>query len=67
MSALEGLETGLACRAMLAGAVTPRAVSESSARELLLMVSITDCKSVFNAVHRIGKAASEKRLMVDLC
>ena len=68
MSALEGIEQAMAFRAMLAGALYKNGVSEATSRSVLPVVAVTDCKSVFDAVHRLGgpKAPSEKRLMVDL-
>ena len=70
MSALEGIEEAMALRAMLNGAMngTKHAVREVSSRELMPIVAVTDCKSVFDAVHRIGgpRAPSEKRLIIDL-
>ena len=68
MSALEGIEHALAFRAMLAGAVCADGVSEKASRELLPVVAVTDCKSVYDSVHRIGgpRSPSEKRLMIDL-
>ena len=57
----------IAFRAMLAGALYERGVSEAVSRSVPL-VAITDCKSVYDAVHRLGgpKAPAKKRLIVDL-
>ena len=68
MSALEGFEDALAFRSLLAGALHPGGVGEGPARKLLPVVALTDCKSVFDAVHRVGgpRAPTEKRLVVDL-
>ena len=70
MSSLEGWEDALCLRSFIAGALhgRPRGVSEAEARELFPVVSLTDCKSVYDNVHRVGgpKAPSEKRLVVDL-
>ena len=68
MSALEGFEDALAFRSLLAGALNPGDVGEGRARELLPVVALTDCKSVYDAVHRVGgpRAPTEKRLVVDL-
>ena len=37
-------------------------------KKKLPIVSVTDCKSLFDSVHRVGgpRAPSEKRLLVDL-
>ena len=45
----------------------PAAGRENVARSLFPIVSLTDCKSVYDNVHRVGgpKAPSEKRLVVD--
>ena len=70
MSALEGIEEAMAMRAMLNGAMNGNrdAVRETSSRELMPIIAATDCKSVYDAVHRLGgpRAPSEKRLMIDL-
>ena len=70
MSALEGVEEAMALRAMLNGAMngSRQAVFEKSSRELMPIIAITDCKSVFDAVHRLGgpRAPAEKRLIIDL-
>ena len=43
-------------------------LSKVEVRELFPVVTLTDCKSVFDNVHRVGEpnAPSEKRLVVDL-
>ena len=58
----------LAFRSLLAGALSPGDVGEGRARKVLPVVALTDCKSVFDAVHRVGgpRAPTEKRLVVDL-
>ena len=70
MAGLEGWEDGLAFRSTLSAAINadPRALQEEEARKVMPLVSITDCKSVYDNVHRIGspKAPSEKRLIVDV-
>ena len=68
MAALEGWEDALAFRAMMSGMFSPHGVFEGEARRLMPIVSITDCKSVYDAVHRIAgpRAPSEKRLLIDL-
>ena len=68
MASLEGWEDAIAFRAMLAGSLAGEPLCEDSVREVMPIVSITDCKSLFDSVHRVGgpKASSEKRLMIDL-
>ena len=70
MAGLEGWEEGLAFRSFLAAALSGdrEAGREESARALFPIVSLTDCKSVFDNVHRTGgpKAPTEKRLVVDI-
>eukprot|EP00435_Cladocopium_sp_Y103_P026720 s1126_g6.t1 len=68
MASLEGWEDAIAFRAMLAGSLRGEPLSEESVRGVVPIVSLTDCKSLFDSVHRIGgpKAPSEKRLMIDL-
>eukprot|EP00435_Cladocopium_sp_Y103_P030110 s1767_g7.t1 len=67
---LEGWEEGIAFRSFLAAALSPDrgAGQEHTARALFPMVSLTDCKSVYDNVHRTGgpKAPTEKRLVVDI-
>ena len=66
MAALEGWEAGIAFRAMLRGCFDGRHLPES--QSWFPIVSMTDCKSLYDAVHRVGgpRAPSEKRVMVDL-
>eukprot|EP00435_Cladocopium_sp_Y103_P070748 s785_g36.t1 len=68
MAALGGWEDALAFRSYVSCAVDPEAAGEDQARELFPIVSLTDCKSLYDNVHRIGgpRAPSEKRLVVDL-
>lgn len=70
MAALEGWEEGLAFRSYVACAPSraPAAAKEDVARETFPIVSLTDCKSLYDNIHRIGgpRAPNEKRLIVDL-
>ena len=68
MASLEGWEDAIAFRAMLAGSLRGEPLSEDAVRGVVPIISLTDCKSLFDSVHRIGgpKAPSEKRLMIDL-
>ncbi len=45
-----------------------RGISEGISRELLPVVSLTDCKSVYDNVHRVAgpRAPTEKRLVIDI-
>ena len=66
MAALEGWEASIAFRAMLRGCFD--ASHSPEAQSWFPIVSMTDCKSLYDAVHRVGgpRAPSEKRLMIDL-
>ena len=70
MAALEGWEEALAFRSYVACALSPAptAAREEVARELFPIASLTDCKSLFDNIHRVGgpRAPNEKRLIVDL-
>ena len=61
MAALEGWESAIAFRAVLLGCFP-------GLERKTPIISLTDCKSLYDSVHRIGgpRAPSEKRLMVDL-
>ena len=68
MAALEGWEDGLAFRAMLTGSLHRDGLQEDRARHTMPLLSVSDCKSLYDSVHRVGgpRAPSEKRLLVDL-
>ena len=70
MAGLEGWEEALTFRSFIAGALhaDPARAQEDCARQLFPIVSLTDCKSLYDNVHRVGGpcAPSEKRLVVDL-
>ncbi|CAL1132716.1 unnamed protein product [Cladocopium goreaui] len=70
MAALGGWEDALAFRAYVAGALRPGVATtrEEMSRDLFPIVSVTDCKSLYDNVHRVGgpRAPTEKRLLVDL-
>lgn len=68
MAALEGWEDAVAFRAMLAGSLNNQPLEENRVREVMPILSLSDSKSLYDSVHRIGgpKAPSEKRLMIDL-
>ena len=60
----------MAFRSFVAGVLSPdpTMAQEPEARKLFPIVSMTDCKSLYDSVHRLGgpKAPSEKRLVVDI-
>lgn len=62
MSALEGLEDAIAIRAYYQAAIL------GEVTEVGPIISITDCRSVYDSVHRAEgpRAPSEKRLIIDL-
>lgn len=70
MSGLEGWEDALAMRAFLYMALrgSDTKPTEEKARELFPIVSLTDCKSVYDNAFRAGgpRAPTEKRLIIDL-
>lgn len=70
MSALEGWEDALAFRSHLAGVLFPsmHLTAEKISRNTFPVVSLTDCKSLYDNIYRVGgpRAPNEKRLIVDL-
>ena len=64
MAALGGWEDALAFRAYVAGALRPGVATtrEEMSRDLFPIVSVTDCKSLYDNVHRVGgpRAPTEK-------
>ncbi|CAJ1331158.1 unnamed protein product [Effrenium voratum] len=68
MAALEGIEDAMAFRASLAGALRRGGLDEGSCRDIIPIVPLTDCRSLYDAIKREGgpKAPSEKRLLIDL-
>ena len=69
MAALEGIEDAMAFRASLAGACVRRGgLDEGSCRDVIPIVPLTDCRSLYDAIKREGgpRAPSEKRLLIDL-
>ena len=61
MAALEGWRSAIAFRDVLLGCF-------GGPRDKMPIISLTDCKSLYDSVHRIGgpRAPSDRRLMVDL-
>ena len=68
MAALEGIEDAMAFRASLAGALRRGGLDEGSCRDVIPIVPLTDCRSLYDAIKREGgpRAPSEKRLLIDL-
>ena len=66
MAALEGWEAAIAFRAMFRGCF--KLLAEPNMMDWLPITSATDCKSLFDSVHRVGgpRAPAEKRLILDL-
>ena len=66
MAALEGWEAAIAFRAMVRSCF--KILAEPCMMDWLPITSATDCKSLFDSVHRVGgpRAPSEKRLILDL-
>ena len=53
---------------MLTGSLHRDGLQEDRARHTMPLLSVSDCKSLYDSVHRVGgpRAPSEKRLLVDL-
>eukprot|EP00439_Symbiodinium_sp_Y106_P020985 s3390_g2.t1 len=68
MSCGEGLESALYLRSLLVGMMTGRPADEEAAAWHVPIHLFTDCRSLYDHVHREGapKAPSEKRLAIDL-
>ncbi|CAE7361444.1 GIP [Symbiodinium sp. KB8] len=68
MAACEAMEAAIHFRAQLLGLWRRRLVSEPEAAKELPIHAVTDCKSLFDYVHRCGapKATADKRLVIDL-
>ncbi|CAE7358519.1 RE1, partial [Symbiodinium microadriaticum] len=68
MSCGEGLESALYLRSLLIGMITGEAANEETAAWYVPIHLFTDCRSLYDHVHREGapKAPSEKRLAIDL-
>ena len=61
MSVLEGIEQPLTFRAILASAVQVGGASEGASRQLLPVVAVTDCKSVYDSVPgAVGEAPHDR-------
>ncbi|CAE7612538.1 RE1 [Symbiodinium sp. CCMP2592] len=68
MSCGEGLESALYLRSLLVGMITGKPATEEAAAWHVPIHLFTDCRSLYDHVHREGapKAPTEKRLAIDL-
>ena len=68
MAGCEGFESAVYLRSLFLSMATGMRVSEGSAGEKLDLHLLTDCRSLYDHIHREGvpRAPSEKRLAIDL-
>ena len=68
MAACEAMEAAIHFRAHLLGLWSRRLTSEAQAAKEVPIHAVTDCKSLFDYIHRCGapKATAVKRLVIDL-
>ena len=68
MACCEGMECAIQMRAQLLSLKLRRLVSEDEAARMIPVHAVTDCRSLFDFVHRCGapKATADKRLVIDL-
>ncbi len=68
MSCAEGMEAAIAWRGYLVELLYPNVDLRDIDTNLLPILTVTDCRSLYDTMHREGaaKAPSEKRLCVDL-
>lgn len=68
MACCEALEGGLFLRGLFASFATGARVPDKDGGKLYLLHLITDCRSLYDHIHREGvpRAPSEKRLAIDL-
>ena len=68
MSCVEGLESGIYIRALLLEALHPEINLLEIDAQMLPIVTIADCKSLYDTIHREGsvRLPSERRLALDL-
>ena len=71
MSACEGIGSGVYFRACLLQAYYygPRLDIYNIDAQLLPIIGVTDCKSVYNTIHREGtvKLPTERHLIFEIC
>ena len=68
MACCDGLESALFLRCLFLTFTQGRMVVEAESGQFASVHAVTDCKSLFDHLHREGvpKAPSEKRLAIDL-
>ena len=68
MAAAEAMDAAIALRASITEALHPDVDLRDIDSATLPILAVTDCKSLYDTIHREGlaKAPSEKRLIVDL-
>ncbi|OLQ15724.1 Copia protein [Symbiodinium microadriaticum] len=68
MAAVEGLEGAQYTRALLASLLAGRLVGHDEARRSWRLLCTTDCKSLFDYLHKAGapKIPTDRRLAIDL-
>ena len=68
MACCEGMECAIQLRAQLLSLKLRRLVPEGEAAKMIPIHAVTDCRSLFDFVHRCGapKATADKRLVIDL-
>ena len=68
MAAVEGLEGAQYTRALLASLLAGRLVGHDEARRTWKLLCTTDCKSLFDYLHKAGtpKIPTDRRLAIDL-
>ncbi|CAE7948536.1 RE1 [Symbiodinium sp. KB8] len=68
MAAAEGLEGAQYMRALLGTLLTGRLMGHAEARQRWPIVCLSDCKSLFDFLHKTGvpKMPSDRRLAIDL-
>ncbi|CAE7501228.1 GIP, partial [Symbiodinium sp. CCMP2456] len=68
MAAIEGLEGAQYMRALLASLLAGELVKHEEARKRWRLLCVTDCKSLYDYLHKTGapKIPSDRRLAIDL-
>ena len=68
MAAIEGLEGGQYMRALLGSLLAGKLVNHETARQRWRLLCATDCKSLYDHLHKTGtgKIAADRRLAIDL-
>ena len=68
MACCEGLEAAIHLRAVMLCMTLRRLVAEDEAARMIPIHAVTDCRSLFDYVHRCGapKATADRRLVMDL-